>query len=67
MKLNTKYSNAFRLSWVMEGVRRAERKGESEGEQLEICEMMLCDSRDTGNSYLKTLILDFLISKFRYT
>ena len=41
LKLNMKYSNALRLSWVMEGERRAERKVDRLGEQLEIWEMML--------------------------
>ena len=41
LKLNMKYSNALRLSWVMEGERRAVRKVDREGEQLEIWEMTL--------------------------
>ena len=42
LKLNMKYSNALRLSWAMEGERRAERKEDREGEQLETWEMMIC-------------------------
>ena len=41
LKLNMKYSNALRLSWVMEGERRAVRKVDREGEQAEIWEMTL--------------------------
>ena len=52
LKLNMKYSNALRLSWVMEGERRAVRKVDREGEQAEIWVMTLCERRDTGNSNL---------------
>ena len=53
LKLNMKYSKALRLSWVMEGERRAERKVDRLGEQLEIWEMTLWERRDTGNSNLE--------------